>query len=133
MSVVLNKKATKGYQNVPSPSLLTLNVLLFLLRIVTQHYSDSREYVTSALPVAPKHGQNILLRCRTGDFESTIPKRDLLVLQRLENRLLESLRLAGASPPLQNLAVLVNEELLKVPLDALEAHETGLLLLQPLK
>lgn len=117
----------------PSPSLLTLNVLLFLLRIVTQHYSDSREYVTSALPVAPKHGQNILLRCRTGDFESTIPKRDLLVLQRLENRLLESLRLAGASPPLQNLAVLVNEELLKVPLDALEAHETGLLLLQPLK
>jgi len=117
----------------PSPPLLTLNVLLRVT--IHQAVIDSRDYVTTNVPTAPttKCVQTILLVCRAANFRSTIDRRDLLVLQCLENGLLQSLRLAGASPPLQNLAVLVNKELLKVPLDALETHETGLLLLEPLK
>jgi hypothetical protein len=44
---------------------------------------------------------------------------------------LEVFRLLGASPPALDFSVLANQELLKVPLDALEAHETGLLVLEP--
>lgn len=57
----------------------------------------------------------------------------LLILDGLKDRFLERLGLSGASPPLHNLAVLANKELLKVPLYALETHETGLLLLHPLE
>ena len=48
------------------------------------------------------------------------------------NRALDTLRLGGAGPAALDLAVLADEELLKVPLDALQAHEAGLLLLHPL-
>jgi hypothetical protein len=44
---------------------------------------------------------------------------------------LEVFRLLGARPPALDLSVLANQELLKVPLDALEAHEAGLLVLEP--
>ena len=46
---------------------------------------------------------------------------------------LEVLRLRQARPPLDHLAVPADEELLKVPLDTLETHDAGLLLLQPLE
>lgn len=47
--------------------------------------------------------------------------------------LLQRLRLGGARPAVLDLAIPANEELLKVPLDALQAKNTGLLLLQPLE
>ena len=55
-----------------------------------------------------------------------------LGLEGLEDGLLEGLGLGGAGPAALDLAVLADEELLKVPLDALQAHEAGLLLLHPL-
>jgi hypothetical protein len=45
---------------------------------------------------------------------------------------LDALGLGGAGPPSLDLAVLADEELFKVPLDALQAHEARLLLLHPL-
>ena len=48
------------------------------------------------------------------------------------NRALNSLRLSSASPAALDFTVLADEELLKVPLDALQAHKPGLLLLHPL-
>jgi len=48
------------------------------------------------------------------------------------NRALNRLRLRSARPPALHVAVLANQEFLKVPLDALQAHEAGLLLLHPL-
>lgn len=48
-----------------------------------------------------------------------------------KNRLLESLRLGGARPAALDLAITADEELLKVPLDALQAHQAGLLVLKP--
>lgn len=53
--------------------------------------------------------------------------------KRLLNIGLEVLGLRQARPPLNDLAVPANEELLKVPLDTLESHDAGLLLLKPLE
>lgn len=53
-------------------------------------------------------------------------------LQLRLNRALDGSRLSGAGPAALDLAVLADEELLKVPLDALQTHEAGLLLLHPL-
>lgn len=55
-----------------------------------------------------------------------------LSLQLRLNRALDRSGLGGAGPTALDLAVLADEELLKVPLDALQTHEAGLLLLHPL-
>lgn len=60
------------------------------------------------------------------------PSPDSLSLQLGLNSTLDRSRLGGAGPAALDLAVLADEELLKVPLDALQAHEPGLLLLHPL-
>ena len=52
--------------------------------------------------------------------------------QLLQDRGLQGVRLGGAGPSALDGAVAADEELLKVPLDALKAHEAGLLLLEPL-
>lgn len=44
----------------------------------------------------------------------------------------EGLGLGGAGPAALDFAVAPDEELLEVPLDALQAHDPGLLVLQPL-
>lgn len=49
----------------------------------------------------------------------------------VEHGFLKSLGLGGAGPASLDLAIATDEELLKVPLDALEAHDTGLLVLEP--
>lgn len=56
-----------------------------------------------------------------------------LLLNLGEDILLQRLRLGGARPAVLDLAVPADEELLKVPLDALQAQDTGLLLLHPLE
>jgi hypothetical protein len=53
---------------------------------------------------------------------------------RLQLRLdgaLQALGLGGARPPALNLPVLSDQELLEVPLDALQTHDSGLALLHP--
>lgn len=55
----------------------------------------------------------------------------LLLLQLLQHCLLQRLRLSRGRPAFLDLAVPADEELFKVPLDALEAHEAGLLVLEP--
>lgn len=50
----------------------------------------------------------------------------------LQDRRLQGLRLGGAGPTGLDGAVPANEELLEVPLDHLDAHDAGLLLLEPL-
>ena len=64
--------------------------------------------------------------------ESKSPSKTNLSLELSLNRALDRLWLGGAGPAALDLAVLADEELLKVPLDALQAHEAGLLLLHPL-
>jgi hypothetical protein len=49
----------------------------------------------------------------------------------LKNGLLKTLWLGSASPSALDLSITANEELLKVPLDALETEETSLLVLEP--
>jgi len=56
----------------------------------------------------------------------------LTLLDLLLDATLQALRLGGARPPARDRAVLGDEELLKVPLDALQAHDAGLALLHPL-
>jgi hypothetical protein len=56
-----------------------------------------------------------------------------LSLQLSLNRSLERLRLGSACPSALNLAILANQELFKVPLNSLQAHETGLFCLHPLE
>jgi len=56
-----------------------------------------------------------------------------LYLQLSLNRGLQSLRLGGACPSALDLAILANQELFKVPLDSLQAHEARLLCLHPLE
>jgi len=56
-----------------------------------------------------------------------------LSLQLSLNRSLQSLRLGGACPSTLDLAILANQELFKVPLDSLQAHEARLLCLHPLE
>lgn len=46
---------------------------------------------------------------------------------------LQALGLGGGSPSALDLAILANQEFFKVPLDSLQAHETGLLALHPLE
>ena len=55
----------------------------------------------------------------------------LFTSQLLLNIRLEILRLLSARPPALDLSILANKELLKVPLDTLEAHEARLLVLEP--
>jgi hypothetical protein len=54
-----------------------------------------------------------------------------LLSESVEDGLLEGLGLGGAGPAALDRSVASDEELFKVPLDALEAQETGLLLLEP--
>lgn len=54
-----------------------------------------------------------------------------LLSKSLQDRLLQRLGLGGASPASLDLSITSNKELLKVPLDALEAQETRLLVLEP--
>lgn len=63
-------------------------------------------------------------------FQSNHSSLDLLS-ESLEDGLLEGLGLGGASPAALDLSVSSDEELFKVPLDALETQKTGLLLLEP--
>lgn len=58
-------------------------------------------------------------------------KRHRGVLTLLLDELLKSLRLGGGGPTTLDLAVTADEELLEVPLDTLDAQDTGLLVLQP--
>lgn len=60
-----------------------------------------------------------------------VTPRLLRPLNLLHNLRLKILRLLGAGPTPLHLAVLANQELLKVPLDALQAHQAGLLVLEP--
>lgn len=53
--------------------------------------------------------------------------------QRIKNRLLERLWLSRRRPPPNHLTVLPDQELLKVPLDPLNAKQAGLLLGEPLE
>ena len=55
----------------------------------------------------------------------------LFLAQLLLNLRLEILRLLRTRPPSLDFAIASNEELFKVPLDTLEAHEAGLLVLEP--
>lgn len=55
-----------------------------------------------------------------------------LLLQLFKDSLLQRLRLGRAGPSALDLSVSSNKELLKVPLDTLQAHQTRLLLLEPL-
>ena len=64
---------------------------------------------------------------------SYAPRSISLLCQLLHDIRLERLRLASTRPPLLDLAILANQELLKVPLDTLQAHQSRLLRLQPLK
>ena len=67
-------------------------------------------------------------------FSSSNPcdARDVcLLIERAQDVLLEGLGLGDAGPAALDLAVLADEELFKVPLDPLEAHEAGLLVLEP--
>lgn len=54
-----------------------------------------------------------------------------LLRKSLQDRLLQTLGLGGASPASLDLSITPNKELLKVPLDALEAQKTRLLVLEP--
>ena len=72
-----------------------------------------------------QQSSEILLRIYKGASTHLSPELSL-------NRALDRSRLGGAGPAALDLAVLADEELLKVPLDALQAHEAGLLLLHPL-
>jgi hypothetical protein len=56
-----------------------------------------------------------------------------LCLQLRDNGLLQLVRLGDGSPASLDLAVPADQELLKVPLDALEAHQTRLLRFEPLE
>lgn len=60
-----------------------------------------------------------------------LPIPNLFLTQLLLDLGLEILRLLGARPPSLDLAIASDEELFKVPLDTLEAHEAGLLVLEP--
>lgn len=51
----------------------------------------------------------------------------------LEDVLFERLWLGGAGPATLDLTIAADEELFKVPLDALHSQETGLLILEPLE
>lgn len=56
----------------------------------------------------------------------------LLLIDLVQDGLLERLGFGGAGPAALDLAVAADEELLKVPLDHLDAHDAGLLVLEPL-
>jgi hypothetical protein len=68
---------------------------------------------------------------RHGAHGSRTASLGLGLLQLLQDGLLEGLGLGGAGPAALDLAVAADEELLKVPLDELEAHDAGLLRLEP--
>jgi hypothetical protein len=61
-------------------------------------------------------------------YPLSLSRLDLLL-----NIRLQILGLLRASPPSLDFSIAANQKLLKVPLDALEPHEPGLLVLQPLK
>ena len=57
----------------------------------------------------------------------------LLSLNLLDNIRPQILRLLSARPAPLDFSILADQELLKVPLDALQAHQAGLLVLEPLE
>jgi hypothetical protein len=59
-------------------------------------------------------------------------RRGRTAIQFIEDGFFERLRLGGARPPTFDLAILSDQELLKVPLDTLHAQQARLLLLHPL-
>lgn len=61
------------------------------------------------------------------------PSCRALDIKLLLDLLLNSIRLRHTRPPSLDIAITANEELLKVPLHVLDAHDTRLLRLQPLK
>lgn len=58
-------------------------------------------------------------------------KKTLFLTQLLLDLGLEILGLLGTRPASLDLSIAANEELFKVPLDTLEAHEAGLFVLEP--
>lgn len=67
-------------------------------------------------------------------FVSSLTRRkSLLSLELCLDGSLQSLGLGSAGPSALDLAILANQELFKVPLDSLQAHDTGLLGLHPLE
>lgn len=60
-------------------------------------------------------------------------RRLLPLLQLLQNRPFQTLRLRGARPSNLDFPILSDQKLLKVPLDPLQAHQSGLLFLHPLE
>lgn len=97
--------------------------------IQTRHYATLVEYVefhhTVNPPLSSRQSRN------------TTPHQRIPALrvrrQRVKDRLLERLGLSRRSPAADDLSVLPDEELLKVPLDPLDAKQTGLLLGEPLE
>ena len=64
-------------------------------------------------------------------YHTRVHTHRLFTSQLLLDIRLEVLRLLSARPPALDLSILANQELLKVPLDTLEAHEARLLVLEP--
>jgi hypothetical protein len=75
-------------------------------------------------------GINIQLKTSLSHSHPTKSKQAPLLKLRL-NSTLQTRRLGGTSPAALHLTILANQELLKVPLDALQTHEPGLLVLHP--
>ena len=73
-----------------------------------------------------------LTNIRSPHPQFAFPLPSSLNLQLRLNRTLNTLRLRSARPPSLNLAILANQKLFEIPLDALQTHEAGLLFLHPL-
>lgn len=57
----------------------------------------------------------------------------LRLLNLLQDRILETLRLRNAAPTTDNFAIAIDEELLEIPLDPFESHDARFLALEPLE
>lgn len=91
------------------------------LSVLSHHTRRKQDHI-----ISPLSGGLLLL--------TSLCRQDSLLfglLDLLQNRVLQALRLRGASPTTDNLAIRRYQELLKVPLDALQAQHTGLLGLHP--
>jgi hypothetical protein len=61
------------------------------------------------------------------------PRFGLFLLQLRKNWLLQSVWFGSRCPPILDFAVTTDQELFKIPLDELNAKQTGLFLLEPLE